>query len=251
MTPEFITFGISHYCEKARWALDWHGIPYREIGWPPGLHVALARRAGARQSHVPILRSAEGLVQGSSQIIDWADAQAPDPGRRLTIDDDPATARAMERRADNGIGIHVRRFMYAQILPTRAELVKPYLLMNTSPGHRLIGNLSWPAVRRLMIKAMGTTPEAVPECRARFEAELAWLDGLLGDGRRFLIGDRLSRVDITVAALLAPAVRPAEAATYCSMQLPAALEGDLDAWTDRPTFRWVRAVYRNFRGGPS
>jgi hypothetical protein len=28
----FMTFGISPYCEKARWALDWHRIPYREIG---------------------------------------------------------------------------------------------------------------------------------------------------------------------------------------------------------------------------
>lgn len=40
----FMTFGISPYCEKARWALDWHRIPYREIGWPPGLHQILAKR---------------------------------------------------------------------------------------------------------------------------------------------------------------------------------------------------------------
>lgn len=46
--PKLITFGRSHFCEKARWALDWHGIAYDEIGWPPGLHIILAKRCGAK-----------------------------------------------------------------------------------------------------------------------------------------------------------------------------------------------------------
>jgi hypothetical protein len=24
--PKLIVFGLSHFCEKARWVLDWHGI---------------------------------------------------------------------------------------------------------------------------------------------------------------------------------------------------------------------------------
>jgi len=32
--PRLVTFGISHFCEKARWALDWHGIAYDEVSWP-------------------------------------------------------------------------------------------------------------------------------------------------------------------------------------------------------------------------
>ena len=33
--PRLVTFGISHYCEKARWALDWHGIAYEKINCVP------------------------------------------------------------------------------------------------------------------------------------------------------------------------------------------------------------------------
>jgi hypothetical protein len=44
-----VTFGLSLYCEKARWALDWHDIAYGEIGWPPGLHRLLATRCGAAE----------------------------------------------------------------------------------------------------------------------------------------------------------------------------------------------------------
>ena len=53
-TPRLITFAASHFCEKARWALDWHGIAYDEIGWPPGLTSSIGqvlRREGEYPSH--------------------------------------------------------------------------------------------------------------------------------------------------------------------------------------------------------
>ena len=62
----FITFGISPYCEKARWALDWHRIPYREIGWPPGLHQILAKRCGAKSSALPILLEGTQSFRGAA-----------------------------------------------------------------------------------------------------------------------------------------------------------------------------------------
>ena len=69
--PILITFGISHYCEKARWALDWHGVEYDEVSWPPVVHMILARRAGAKGTTVPILLVGDTLIQDSSEIIDW------------------------------------------------------------------------------------------------------------------------------------------------------------------------------------
>ena len=127
-----ITFGISHYCEKARWALDWHGIVYEEINWPPGVHLLLAKRCGAKQTTLPILLDGPRVIQGSSAIIDWADRQAQDPARRLTLSD----AREIERRADRVIGIHVRRLAYAELLPRFPELAKPALFGKASSAHR-------------------------------------------------------------------------------------------------------------------
>ena len=74
--PRLVTFGISHYCEKARWALDWHGIDYEEISWAPGVHQILAKRCGAESSILPILLHGNGVTQGSDNIIDWADQNA-------------------------------------------------------------------------------------------------------------------------------------------------------------------------------
>jgi glutathione S-transferase len=54
-------------------------------------------------------------------------------------------------------------------------------------------------------------------------AELDWIDSKLSDRRSYLVGDRFSRVDVTVASLLS---RPCERGTsgrwhiHCAIELP-------------------------------
>ena len=247
MSGRLITFGLSHYCEKARWALDWHRIPFVEVGWPPGLHLSLARRLGAPASSLPILVTDATLVQGSRDIIDWAEQQAPHGARSLTATTELDTGRSIEERADRVIGVHVRRLFYAEVLPHHPHLAKPWLLLNTSPTHRVIGTVMWPAVRKRMIQAMDTPPEAAPESRAKLEAELDWLDETLSDGGGFLVGERFSRVDLTVAALLAPFARPEQAEVYRAVTLPPPLQRDVERWRNRPSMTWVRRIYQQYR----
>lgn len=244
---QLYTFAISHYCEKARWALDWHRIPFQEVGWPPGLHMRLARNLGLPGSSLPILRAGDTLIQGSDAVIDWAERQAPPESPSLAPTGDGEQARDIEQRADMRLGVHVRRLFYAEVLPHQSHRVKPWLLANTSPAHRLIGNLTWPVVRRRMIQAMDTRPESAPDSRAKVEAELDWLDERLSQGHGFLAGERFSRVDLTVASLLAPFARPDEADVYGKVSLPPALEADVARWRERPSMRWVRDVYRQYR----
>ncbi|MGH6826519.1 glutathione S-transferase family protein [Methyloceanibacter sp.] len=239
----FVTFGISHYCEKARWALDWHGIAYKEINWPPGVHLILAKSCGAKRTSLPILLHGQAVIQGSGAIIDWADQQAQDPARRLN----PPEAREIERRADRVIGVHVRRLAYSELLPRFPELAKPALFGKASGTHRLLGNAMWPLTRRAMIRMYGITPEAAAESRSILESELDWLDKTLADKRRYLVGDRFSRADITVASLLALFARPQEMPTYHEMSIPGALLADVERWRDRPVMRWVVAQYQTHR----
>ena len=64
------TFNISHFSEKARWTLDYEGIPYEERVLLPGPHQLVTRRV-ARRTHVPVLEHDGEYVQGSSAIIDY------------------------------------------------------------------------------------------------------------------------------------------------------------------------------------
>lgn len=234
-----ITFGLSHFCEKARWALDWHGIDYEEVGWPPGLHQILAKRCGAKYTSLPIVREGNKVVQGSDAIIDWADERAKDKSRRLTQEG----SVEIEERADEIIGPHVRRLFYAETLPQFPHYAKHPLFLNTNPTHRFLGDLMWPVTRRVMMRMYDVTPTAASESRSILEAELDWLDEKLSDGRPYLAGNEFSRADVTVASLLAPFARPAEMPVYHEMSLTDDLKADCKRWHDRPIMAWIRTQY--------
>ena len=157
-----------------------------------------------------------------------------------------AEAQEIERRADDVIGVHVRRLAYAETLPSCPHLVKPALFLRTSISNRLIGNFMWPVTRRLMMRVYDIRPGAASESRSRLELELDWLDNKLADGRPYLLGDQFSRVDLTVASLLAAFARPKEMAVYHEMEVDP-LTADLERWSQRPVMRWVLSQYQKHR----
>ncbi|MGK4455608.1 glutathione S-transferase N-terminal domain-containing protein, partial [Klebsiella pneumoniae] len=76
----------SHYCERARWALDLQRIVYDEERLAPGTHLLRVKRLGAAATSLPLLLLEDGsLCQGSDRILDWAGLPGGDPAieRRL------------------------------------------------------------------------------------------------------------------------------------------------------------------------
>jgi glutathione S-transferase len=84
--PILYIFNISHYCEKARWALDYFGIEHEMRHVMVGAHRRIAKKLGAKRGSVPFLQTDDGVIAGSSAIIDWCEAsqrwQATKPVRR-------------------------------------------------------------------------------------------------------------------------------------------------------------------------
>jgi|SRR5215467_12001612 glutathione S-transferase len=246
--PILIVFGISHFCEKARWALDWHGVSYNEIGWPPGLHRALLKYNAAKGTSLPVVLDGDLVIEGSGAIIDWAERKAQDQTRSLNPrTGDLAEVREIERRADEVLGSHVRRLVYAETLPHYSHLVRPALFLSCSTWHHRIGSLMWPVTRRIMMRMYDIRPGAASESRAALESELNWLDARLSDGRFYLVGDRFSRADLTVASLLAVFAGPKEMPVYHRMRRPDALAADIERWRPRPAMQWIVEQYRRHR----
>lgn len=248
--PTLVTFGVSPFCEKARWALDWHGLAHSEIGWPPGLHQILAKNRGLKTSTLPMLMDGTAMIQGSGAIIDWAEKNAIDPNRSLTPQADRKEAEYIEQRTDAVIGVHVRRLTFAETLPTYPHLLRPALFQRASAWHRFLGNMMWPVSRRLMLRKFDIRPGAAADSRARLEVELDWLDTKLADGRPYLAGNRFSRADLTVASLLSTFAKPKEMPLYYAMVTPEAIIKDARRWSERPVMRWVLTQYRAHRAPP-
>src|ERR1700730_15544601 len=99
-----VTIPISNYCEKARWALERAGLPYREERHLQGIHRLAARRAGGGAT-VPVLVTPDGVIGESAQILAWVDARTP-ADRRL-FPPEPGLRREVEslcRRFDEELG---------------------------------------------------------------------------------------------------------------------------------------------------
>lgn len=242
-TPQLALFAISHYCEKARWALDYYGIAYEIRYLAPGLHSGYARRRGLKKSSLPILCNGSETIQGSGAIIDWAEEHRTND--RVLCREQLDAVIATEQRLDAVLGVHIRRYFYSEALVKYPDTVRPVFTNYLSGFPRLFTTIAWSGIRRQMIKGMDLGEAQQGQSRARIEAELDWLDGLLAAGQPFLHGCELSRADITAASLIGPLIQPAELAT--SFQLPPLVRADVERWRSRPILTWVERVYRENR----
>ena len=245
--PVLYVFAMSHYCEKARWALDYLDIAYEIRYVAPGVHRKIAKKLGAPGTSLPLLAVGEHVVQGSAAIIDWADATLATAPKCLTPNAAREECVGMEKRLDDVVGIHARRYYYSEAMVDHPETVRSIFTKDLSILHKLLVAWKWNLIRKLMIERMDLGPEQGKDSKRILEEELNWLDGLLSDGRNFLVGDQLSRADIAAASLLALVASPKEHPTYARLRLPPRLAAEVANWESRPSIKWVRAIYREYR----
>ena len=104
MTNRLITIGASHYCEKARWALDHLGVDYQLRHLPPGAHLEITKELGAAGSSLPLLVRGAEFVQGSGAIIDWAETVRNAELFRGRSESEREASRVLEERLDDAVG---------------------------------------------------------------------------------------------------------------------------------------------------
>jgi glutathione S-transferase len=202
-----VTIPISHYCEKVRWALDRVGVPYRERAHVQAIHRLATRRAGGGLT-APVFVSPDGVLADSTDILTWADAQAP-PGRGLYPNDPDRAAqvRLLESNFNTRLGPHSRCWMY-QHLRNRRDLALAYGSDGIPTWERATLRFGYPALIAIVARVLDVTPakavESELEVRAVFDAVAERLSG----GRRYICGDEFTAADLTFSALAAPVLMP-------------------------------------------
>ena len=204
-----ITIPISHYCEKARWALDRAGIAYREEPHVQGLHRLYARRAGGG-STVPVLVTPQGAIGESAQIVRWADARLA-PERRLWPAGDGIDLGELDAvcaRLDERFGPAGRRLIYVRMFEQPRGLMLRFNNQGVPRWEDRTLRATLPLGRRFIVQALGITPGIEVADEAAVWQELDWVASMLADGRPYLLGDRFTAADLTFASLAAPVVMP-------------------------------------------
>ncbi len=202
-----MTIPISHYCEKARWALELGGMRYREEPHVQGIHRLAARRAGGG-STVPVLVTPDGAIGDSAAILAWVDERTPPehrlfpaaPAERLEVE-------ALCRRLDDELGPRGRRLMYVHMLAQRRLMLR-YNNQGVSRWEDRVTRWGWPLMVRFARRALDIRPGVDAEDEAAVWRELDFVAARLTDGRPYLCGERFGAADLTFAALSAPLVVP-------------------------------------------
>jgi glutathione S-transferase len=236
---------VSHYNEKARWALDYKGVPHVRRAAVPGRHAAIAKRLTSGRTF-PVLVLRHEAIGDSTRIIEALEQRFPEPALYPA---DPVWQRRaldLEDFFDEELGPQVRLLVARHMLPN-ASLTLGAFVPELAGVRRLVARAMFPAVRRRFITAFAITPRSVDlayeKVRAagqRFTAEL--------QPSGYLVGDGFTVADLTLAALVAPAVAP-EQFPYPQPQRGHPLLAPVrDALSECGVVDWAQQMYARHRG---
>lgn len=245
--PTLITISFSHYCEKARWALDRAGLAYREEAHLPMLHVPAVKRARGKRA-TPVLVTEDGVLTDSTDILAWVDRARP----AAKLFGETASSRveiaALEDRFDEELGPHARRWAYAHILPDTAFMHRVFAAQTMTPvGERRAMRLLFPLARAVMKRAMRIDAAGGARSLIKVEEVFEEVGRRLSDGRRYLVGDAFTAADLTFAALSSPVLLPDGARLPSLDELPPAAAARARAFREHPAGAFALRVRREHR----
>lgn len=149
MAARLITIPISHFCEKARWALDRAGVAYVEQRHLQLIHILYAKRAGGKRT-VPVFVTDQGeVLPESAEILHWADARLA-PERRLYPEGEMGVAAAaLEAQFDEGLGPDGRLWLYHETLPVVHDM-GPWVLVGIPAWERGVFHSGGPLISMML-----------------------------------------------------------------------------------------------------
>jgi glutathione S-transferase len=251
--PVLVTIPISHYCEKARWALERAGVTYEEQAHLPAVHRVAVRRAGGGLT-APVLRCPGGdVLAESSEIIVWADALCA-PEWRVIPADPPAAeeAWALADDYDERLGPATRLWVYHQLLH-HPDLTTTAMTHGVPWWQARTFRWTYRPIGMAVSKVLNIDPETAADAQRTFRAVFDEVDARLADGRGYLVGGRFSIADLTFAALSAPLIAPREYSVPLPEvdDLPAAMADVVREMSARPAGAHALRMFRDERRRPA
>ncbi|MCA1656248.1 MAG: glutathione S-transferase family protein [Actinobacteria bacterium] len=246
-----VTIPISHFCEKARWALDRAGVEYTEQRHIQLVHQLAARRAGGGIT-APVLRTSEGVYAQSSAILRYADEHLPSQRRLYPADGaELAEAQALEQRFDAVLGPESRRWLYHEVFKD-ARRFAPWNLTGVPRWERRVFPFVLAPAKLVIKRYLDISDATARAAVARVDGELDFAAALLAGGRRHLAGERFSAADLAFSALAAPCICPPVYGTPLPQpeDMPVAMAAAVERWRAHPAGQYALRMFREERPPP-
>jgi glutathione S-transferase len=244
-TPTLWHIELSHYSEKARWALDHKGVEHVRRTPFVGAHQVVAMAlTRSRHRRMPVLRLDGRTIGDSTAIIAALEARFPQPALYPADPGERARALELEDHFDERLAPAVRSFAWHHVLGERGGIgaaVAP-----ERPALRRVLNASAPLAGRIIRGDYGADAESEQASRDAILAAAELIEHELGDGD-YLVGDRFSVADLSGASLLTPLMTP-PGRPHLPQVSPAAVVALREQLEGRRVGAWVTEMYARHRG---
>jgi glutathione S-transferase len=238
---------ISHFNEKARWALDYKRIPHERRSVFPGVQEVRARMLRGGTSTLPVIDIDGTRIGDSTRIIEQLELRWPNPPLYPSDPDERRRALELEDFFDEHCAHELRRVMFDVVL-RHPELMTEAAGTDRRRGGSVMGVL-FPLVNRAVRFKYDISPETAAQARLVVEAAMDRLEQERGPSG-YLVGDSFGVADLTAAAILSPLVRPPEF-PYHQVDLsrdPPGLREWYEPLMERPAWKYVLEMYSRHRG---
>jgi glutathione S-transferase len=244
MTTTLWHIELSHYSEKARWALDYKGVAYRRRTPLVGFH-QLAAMALTRSGHrrMPVLRLDGRAIGDSTAIIAALEARHPLPPLYPPDPAERARALALEDFFDEELAPPLRAFAWHHVLGEAGGIGNA--VAPNRPARRRMLNGAAPIAARIVRADYGADAEHEARSRAAILAAADRVEAELQPSG-YLVGDAFSVADLAGAALFTPLLAPPER-PYVPGVAPPAVAELREELGQREAGRWVFEMYARHR----
>jgi glutathione S-transferase len=244
--PTLWQIEISHFSEKARWALAHKGVEHRRRSPIPGAHIPVALwLTRGEQKTFPILSLEGQNIGDSTEIIAALESRYPDPPLYPADPQQRRQALDLEDFFDRELGPYVRHLAFHE-LQNEPERFRSIAERSAPPAlARVSGITAGYARAYTRVRWNAADDEAADVDRAKISTALDRIEAELGAGD-YLVGNAFTVADLTAASLLYPVVLPSEG--------PGDEEGLSDGMRrfrapleERRGYRWVTEMFARHR----
>jgi glutathione S-transferase len=235
---------VSHYNEKARWALDYKGVPHVRRAAMPGRHQAIARKLSGG-STLPVLVLDGEAIGDSTRIIAALERLHPDLPLYPADPDERRRALALEDFFDEELGPYSRLLVLHHLLPD-ADLLLGTFAPDLRGVRRLTARALFPRLRPRLASEFGIDAGTVAHAFAKVRAAGERFRAEVGPGG-YLVGDTFTVADLTLASLLAPVVAPVQFPYPQPQRDHQRMAPVRDALAEPGLLDWTRWIYARHR----
>ena len=204
--PRLLTIAASHYCEKARWALERFNFNYVEEKHVPLFHIFASRKTRAGKIVPVLVVNDQTVLIGAQAILQYLHTLAPEQAQFYPNNPElKQEVEKLENFLEKKLAPLVAHWAYYYLLNDK-RLIRRLWCEGTPSLEQTMFPVIFPIARKLFKRRLGIKSGSASSTYNQIQEIFESINQKLADGRSYLIGEQFSAADLTFSALAAAAL---------------------------------------------